>query len=149
LCRRHRDRGAKICQTQSQPSARMGESRSHRVFVGSVAAGATEVGGGGPTRADHGFLFRFRSLRSAYRRHSTYRMTCSLGRGRIVISSDQFRQRPPAPSPKGRLVVQAVRERRNDGSRPPRSSPPEGRARSTPPPNSRDWRFSSGSSSEP
>ena len=46
MCRRHRYRGAKICQTQSQPNARMGESRSHRVFVGSVAAGATEVGGG-------------------------------------------------------------------------------------------------------
>ena len=29
-----------------KPNARMGKSRSHRVFVGSVAAGATEVGGG-------------------------------------------------------------------------------------------------------
>jgi hypothetical protein len=49
----------------------------------------------------------------------------------IVVSPEPSRRRPPAPSPDGHPAVAAVRERRNDGSRRPRSPCPEGPVRST------------------
>src|SRR6516165_888487 len=51
---------------------------------------------------------------------------------RTLVIPDQSRHRPSAPLPEGPPAVRAVRERRNDGSPPPPSSPLEGRARSRP-----------------